>query len=76
MKQIAVALLVGLVAVVSSPARGELCPKCKGKMYIMNIGKCVGCGGMTTSGAFKLCKKCSTKLGECEHCRAEHKVSG
>jgi len=72
-KAMGVLVLALLTALASAPARGELCPKCKGKMYIMNIGKCVECGGMTTSGAFKLCKKCSTKLGECEHCRAKLK---
>ena len=55
------------------PARAELCPKCKGKVFIMNVGKCVECGGLTTSGAHKLCPKCSRKLGQCEHCRAKLK---
>ena len=54
---------------VSVPARGELCAKCKELAYIMNIGKCVECGGGTSSGAFKLCAACSAKLGQCEHCR-------
>ena len=48
----------------------ELCGKCKGGMYIMSVGKCVECGGFAGSGAFKLCKACSAKLGQCEHCRA------
>lgn len=54
----------------ASSALAGLCPKCKGKQYIQNIGKCVECGGPTSSGAFKLCRKCSEKLGQCEHCRA------
>ena len=48
----------------------ELCSKCKDKMFTQEIGKCVNCGSITTSGAFKLCSGCSAKLGECEHCRA------
>ena len=67
-----VAILFGAIvlATTASPATADLCEKCKGKMYITNIGKCVECGKWTSSGAFKLCKKCSTKLGQCEHCRA------
>ena len=68
---IAFGLIVALAVV--RPARAELCPKCKDKMFIMNIGKCVECGGPTTSGAHKLCPKCSRKLGQCEHCRAKLK---
>jgi inhibitor of cysteine peptidase len=52
-------------------ARADLCPKCKDGVYIQNIGTCVVCGGTTASGAFKLCRACSAKLGECEHCRAK-----
>jgi len=50
--------------------RAELCPKCKGKMYTADVGKCRCCGGHTSSGAFKLCKKCSAKFRQCEHCLA------
>lgn len=48
----------------------ELCVKCKDGMYTADIGTCAVCGGTTSSGAFKLCKACSTKLHQCEHCRA------
>ena len=51
-----------------------LCKDCSGKMYIMNIGVCVMCAGHTSSGAFKLCRKCSQQRNECMHCRA--KLSG
>jgi inhibitor of cysteine peptidase len=65
-----VCVAVALAWLAAAPAAAELCPKCKGMMYIQNIGKCKACGGPTSSGAFKLCKKCSAKLGQCEHCRA------
>jgi inhibitor of cysteine peptidase len=67
-----VSILFGVVvlAAMASPAAAKLCGKCEGKMYIASVGKCVECGKWTSSGAFKLCKKCSTKLGQCEHCRA------
>ncbi|MCK4627217.1 MAG: hypothetical protein KAV00_18030, partial [Phycisphaerae bacterium] len=71
MKRIAVALSVLTVLVLAAPVGAELCEKCKGKMYIMSVGKCVECGGFTGSGAHKLCRKCSAKLGQCEHCRAK-----
>jgi inhibitor of cysteine peptidase len=48
-----------------------LCPNCKDLIYIASVGKCVNCGGQTCSGAFALCKQCSEKLNECEHCRAK-----
>ena len=67
---IGVALALTAVVAFAGAALGELCPKCTGKMYVENIGKCVECGGGTSSGAFKLCRKCSAKLGQCEHCRA------
>ncbi len=70
MKRIAIALSVLTVLVLAAPAGAELCEKCKGKMFIMSVGKCVECGGFTGSGAHKLCRKCSAKLGQCEHCRA------
>jgi serpin B len=63
-------LAVAVLLVVISSALADLCPKCKGMMFTADIGKCVNCGGMTTSGAFKLCKACSAKLGQCEACRA------
>lgn len=47
-----------------------LCEKCKDGMYIQSIGTCTSCGGNTTSGAFKLCPKCSEKQAKCEHCLA------
>jgi len=56
------------------PAAAELCKRCKGRMYIQNIGTCTSCGGHTTSGAFKLCPKCSAKLGKCEHCLTQFDV--
>ncbi len=71
MRRYAVILFGALVLAVSAgPAAAELCGKCKGKMYITSVGKCVECGKWTSSGAFKLCKKCSAKLSQCEHCRA------
>ena len=73
MKYIAIAMAALLLA--AGVASAELCGKCKGGMYIMSIGKCVDCGGHTGSGAFKLCKACSAKLGQCEHCRAPLKAA-
>ena len=64
------ALGIALVALLGGVAAGDLCPKCKGKMYTQDVGKCKACGGDTSSGAFQLCKACSAKLKQCEHCRA------
>jgi inhibitor of cysteine peptidase len=61
-----VILTVGL----SHPAVAELCEKCRGQAYILNVGVCSSCGGETRSGAFKLCRACSAEQGKCEHCLA------
>jgi hypothetical protein len=66
--------MVGVILTVligtATGAWAELCVKCKDNMFTQEIGKCVECGGTTSSGAFKLCKTCSAKLDQCEHCRA------
>jgi len=74
----AIAVLAAALLLALSPAvgRADLCPKCKDGVYIQTIGTCAVCGGTTTSGAFKLCRACSAKLGECEHCRAKLAPAG
>ena len=64
--------LAGVAALLclARPAAADLCAKCKGKMFITSVGKCVECGARTSSGAFKLCPACSRKLGQCQACRA------
>ncbi len=59
-----------LILVTSVPALADLCAKCKNKMFITNIGKCAECKGTTSSGAFKLCKRGSARLKQCQACRA------
>ncbi len=70
MKRLVIALGVLAVLVFTAPVRAELCQTCKGRYYPGDLGKCVVCGKETGGGAFVLCKKCSAKLGQCEHCRA------
>lgn len=57
-----------LVLAWASALPAALCEKCRGKMYTTDIGVCISCGGHTSSGAFKLCAKCSAAQGRCEHC--------
>jgi hypothetical protein len=59
-----------LLACAGAPALAELCEPCRDCSYTKDIGTCVECGGMTPSGAFRLCMGCSDKLRQCEHCRA------
>ena len=68
MKKIPV-LVLTLLLCLALPAFAELCSKCKDHSYTKDIGECTACQGMTTSGEYKLCFQCSTKLGECAHCR-------
>jgi len=64
--------VMGLVfaGLMGATAWADLCPKCSKMAFTMDVGQCVECAGATGSGAFKLCRKCSAKLGQCEHCRA------
>lgn len=64
--------LLGLafVGLLGPMAWADLCAKCKELAYTDDVGKCVECGAPTSSGAFKLCRRCSAKLGQCERCRA------
>ncbi|MFP4055764.1 MAG: protease inhibitor I42 family protein [Candidatus Brocadiia bacterium] len=59
-------LALGLAGV----AAAALCPKCRGKEYTDDVGRCSECSARTTSGAFELCPACSARLHQCEHCRA------
>lgn len=70
MRQVVAVLVVLIVCMWNVRAHAELCPKCRGRMFTTDIGQCVTCGGHTSSGAFKLCRECSAKLGQCECCRA------
>ncbi len=64
------------IALAGATALGALCPKCSNKAYTKDIGTCAECGGPTSSGAFKLCIRCSAKLSQCEHCRAPLPAKG
>lgn len=53
-------------------ARATLCEQCSEMIFIASIGHCKVCAdGVTTSGAFKLCKKCSAKFAQCEACKKD-----
>lgn len=59
----------GLVLVAALAVQAALCPECKDRAYTKDIGVCTKCkDGVTTSGAFKLCMKCSSQLQQCQHC--------
>jgi predicted secreted protein len=64
------ALGIAVLVLVGAAALGDLCAKCREMAFTMDVGECAECAGATGSRAFKLCKKCSAKLGQCEHCRA------
>ncbi len=54
----------------ASVANAATCVKCRDLMFVDSEGKCSDCGGSTTSGALKLCAKCSARRHQCEHCLA------
>ena len=57
-------------------ARADLCGQCADGMYTMDSKKCPVCKkGWTGSGALKMCRGCSAKLGQCERCGAAIRVS-
>ena len=67
----AVAFAIGLLAGGAQAELSELCVECRAGFYTTDVGKCAVCAGHTSSGAFKLCSKCGTKLRQCKHCRAK-----
>ena len=62
-----IALFVFLIQ--AGMAHASLCDACKDKFFIQNIGTCKICQASTSSGSFKLCKKCSDQLKQCEACQ-------
>jgi inhibitor of cysteine peptidase len=64
------AIFVSITAWHASPARAALCGKCRDMMFTESQGRCIDCGGPTSSGALQLCPKCSAKRHQCEHCLA------
>ena len=74
MKTFFIPLLALLLLALPPSAQATLCAQCNGKVFTADIGQCKVCAdGITTSGAFKLCKKCSTKLAQCEACQEDLK---
>lgn len=75
MKNILILLTVLLAMTALPPsARASLCAQCSGKNFISSVGQCNVCAdGVTSSGAFKLCKNCSAKLAQCEACQQDLK---
>lgn len=68
-------LIVWLVILTQpSSANAALCAQCKDKSFIQSLGACEACQAVTSSGAFKLCKKCSGKLAQCEACQQSLKT--
>ena len=75
MKTLLVQLVVWLVVLTQPPsANAALCNQCKEKIFIQSLGACEICQAVTSSGAFKLCKKCSDKLAQCEACQQSLKT--
>jgi hypothetical protein len=68
MKKTSLLLAVAL-AMFTLNTWAALCPKCSKLSFISSIGKCSKCENHTSSGAFKLCKQCSAKTGQCEFCQ-------
>ena len=70
---IASILAIFLVLAQAVSSHAALCAACSDKVFDASIGTCKVCKGSTSSGAFKLCKKCSEKLAQCEACQRELK---
>ncbi len=63
-------LVVAGLLFTAVPVLAELCSNCKDKVFTKDIGTCTSCPGVTMSGSHKLCMKCSSQQGLCEHCKA------
>ena len=54
----------------SKKVRGStLCENCRGGAVTCDIGKCVRCGGRTSSGCYKICASCARSLKICQSCQ-------
>ncbi|MBI4862303.1 MAG: hypothetical protein HY815_18900 [Candidatus Riflebacteria bacterium] len=63
-------LVLAMVGVLCpGTALAYLCGECGQVSHTKDIGDCVECKKPTSSGQFKLCLDCSTKLDQCEACR-------
>jgi inhibitor of cysteine peptidase len=72
MKRTVLSLIgAALLSLFAATAAAEFCDKCRDKMYTADIGQCTACGGHTSSGAFKLCRKCSAAQQKCQVCLAQ-----
>jgi inhibitor of cysteine peptidase len=72
MKRTVLSLIgAALLSLFAATAAAEFCDKCRDKMYTADIGQCTACGGHTSSGAFKLCSKCSGAQQKCQVCLAQ-----
>jgi inhibitor of cysteine peptidase len=68
---VAAGVVIALAAIAAGPAaQAALCGKCSQLMFVDSAGTCSDCGAATSSGALKLCPKCSAKRHQCEHCLA------
>ena len=67
--------VLGIFLITTLAARAELCAKCEKRSFHVDPGKCVECGGETSSIWLKLCQRCSQKLAQCENCRAAVKIT-
>jgi len=76
MKRIALIAAVLAPLLCAAAAKAELCRNCRTMSFIANVGKCAQCSGATSSGAHKLCRKCSGKLRQCQNCRAPLGAAG
>jgi len=74
MKTITVSILaIFLVLAQAASSHAALCAACSDKFFDSSLGTCKVCKGTTSSGAFKLCEKCSEKLAQCGACQLELK---
>ena len=58
-------------ALACTPLSASLCKACRGKSHTKDLGTCMLCPEMTTSGSFQLCMTCSDRLQACEGCKAD-----
>ena len=70
MKRLALFAILAALIIPAGAASAKMCRKCRGMAFIMTVGECTQCGGHSSSGAHKLCAKCSDKSSKCQACAA------
>ena len=68
MRKLSSIMIAAFILLSANSVFAGLCKKCAKGCVTCDIGKCKSCGAGTSSGAYKLCGRCSAKQKKCMRC--------